>query len=752
MNSTTEFQRRYTMAWICMMLFQQGKYEAAVGIVWCLSTMVISDGAVPLICAPTPWQELPLKTEKNQRSVGLKLVNIDPIVTAHVCVSMARLRVRMCTEAGKMSFVGWALSSGLLTKPLPVLAAASGMRKKVLHDPFLSNLALVLSHRGKYEQAERLHRERQDMMKKVLGEVHPDDGSSLNNLALVPSKQGKYEEAETLHRVALELRRKVLGEIHPDVAISLNNLALVLSKQGKYKEAEMLHRGELELRRKVLGKVHPDIATSLNSLALVLCKQEGYKAEKLHRDGLKMRRMVFWEVFCGAGGSAHFNLGLALEGKKEYKPLNPYDRYALEMTKTVLGEGHQSIAAAGDNLELAAQQPHRRVGMTLLYAHPIIATYLSDFATRQMSRKYEETGKVRREGLEVSNEILNKGGTLDPPAGSVRIEALPDIDGQNLLRTRDSHAAEGHDIPDEGEQCGFPNREKKPPRSRMALGQNALNICASRGSFSSSLSMAACVVFAITFATAAAAYSDVNSPMQGNVTWSAAPRGRFPYLVSVRDGFKGHSCDGVLTHPHYVMIDAHCAEVVGPNPVMFFYSTVTEEGAAKIKEVRAEGVLFHPNITEVALFLLLEPVGGNVAVAQAAPPFPNAVLVTAAEGSDVFVTPWDCGDDVRGSECMRILAKVPNCSEGPKFRQYSLVVLDPPPSAAGFKSRDTNLDLMVGMVSSWDGDVTFVDLNRSDIRRWLEDVKAQMEPMQRKRRDHILALVISSVSLGYSVC
>eukprot|EP00803_Ostreobium_quekettii_P008236 evm.model.scf_284.1 EVM.evm.TU.scf_284.1 scf_284:6041-6480(-) len=78
-----------------------------------------------------------------------------------------------------------------------------------------------------------------------------------------------------------------------------------------------------------------------------------------------------------------------------------------------------------------------------------------------------------------------------------------------------------------------------------------------------------------------------------------------------------------------------------------------------------------------------------------------------------------------GAECERALAKAPNYNDGLKFRQYSLLALDPPPSAAGFENRDSNFDLIVGVVSSWDGDVAFLDLNRSDVRRWLADVKAQ---------------------------
>ncbi|KAK4116060.1 hypothetical protein N656DRAFT_786545 [Canariomyces notabilis] len=72
---------------------------------------------------------------------------------------------------------------------------------------------------------------------------------------------GKYEDAERMHRQALGLKEKVLGKEHPDTLISMNNLSLVLrsqgKSQGKYEEAERIHRQELGLRENVLGKRWP---------------------------------------------------------------------------------------------------------------------------------------------------------------------------------------------------------------------------------------------------------------------------------------------------------------------------------------------------------------------------------------------------------------------------------------------------------------------------------------------------------------
>ena len=68
----------------------------------------------------------------------------------------------------------------------------------------------------------------------------------MNNLALVLQYQGKYDEAEKMHRQTLELMEKVLGVDHPSTLASLNNLASVLQYQGKYDEAEKMHRHTLK--------------------------------------------------------------------------------------------------------------------------------------------------------------------------------------------------------------------------------------------------------------------------------------------------------------------------------------------------------------------------------------------------------------------------------------------------------------------------------------------------------------------------
>ncbi|KAK3169846.1 hypothetical protein OEA41_009230 [Lepraria neglecta] len=130
-------------------------------------------------------------------------------------------------------------------------------------------------------------------MRKFLGAEHPDTLGSMNNLAEVIRHQGKYEEAEEMHRQILALKETVLGKEHPHTLGSMNNLASVLDSQGKYKEAEEMHRQALALRKTVLGKEHPDTLGSMNNLAEVMRHQGKYEeAEEIHRQALALRETV----------------------------------------------------------------------------------------------------------------------------------------------------------------------------------------------------------------------------------------------------------------------------------------------------------------------------------------------------------------------------------------------------------------------------------------------------------------------------
>ncbi|WP_375480267.1 tetratricopeptide repeat protein, partial [uncultured Nostoc sp.] len=154
-----------------------------------------------------------------------------------------------------------------VTPTIPHIAEVAKKLIQYLSDddlpwPFVGN-AQFYNGQGLYNKAAPWLEQCLEIIKKRLGEEHPNVASILNNLALLYNSQGRYSEAEPLYIQALALYRKLLGEEHPDVAQSLNNLAQLYNSQGRYSEAEPLNIQALTLYRKLLGEEHPDVAQSL---------------------------------------------------------------------------------------------------------------------------------------------------------------------------------------------------------------------------------------------------------------------------------------------------------------------------------------------------------------------------------------------------------------------------------------------------------------------------------------------------------
>jgi hypothetical protein len=77
----------------------------------------------------------------------------------------------------------------------------------------------------------------------------------------VLGRRGKYNEAETMHRRVPELKRRVLGKEHPSALTSMDHLGAMLDNQGRYNEAEAMHRQELRIG---------ETLTSMGNLVVVL--------------------------------------------------------------------------------------------------------------------------------------------------------------------------------------------------------------------------------------------------------------------------------------------------------------------------------------------------------------------------------------------------------------------------------------------------------------------------------------------------
>ncbi|KAK8009153.1 hypothetical protein PG991_011704 [Apiospora marii] len=284
----------------------------------------------------------------------------------------------------------------------------------------MNNLANVLSSQGKYEEAERMHRQTVQQSEKALGAEHPDTLASMNNLANVLSSQGKYEEAERMHQKELSLCEKALGAEHPDTLGSMNNLANVLSSQGKYEEAERMHRQTVQRREKALGAEHPSTLTSMNNLAEVLSSQGKYEeAERMHRQTVQRREKALGAEHPSTLGSMN-NLANVLSSQGKYEEAERMHRQTVQRSEKALGAEHPSTLGSMNNLANVlssqgkyeeAERMHRQTVQqrekALGAEHPSTLTSMNNLASVLSSQgKYEEAERMHRQTVQQSEKAL----------------------------------------------------------------------------------------------------------------------------------------------------------------------------------------------------------------------------------------------------------------------------------------------------------------------------------------------------------
>jgi Tetratricopeptide repeat len=82
-----------------------------------------------------------------------------------------------------------------------------------------------------------LYREALGSQRRVLGPEHRNTLLSMTDMAMDISHQGRYVEAEKLQREAMEIDRRVLGPEHPITALSKYDIGCILARKGNRDEA-----------------------------------------------------------------------------------------------------------------------------------------------------------------------------------------------------------------------------------------------------------------------------------------------------------------------------------------------------------------------------------------------------------------------------------------------------------------------------------------------------------------------------------
>lgn len=113
-----------------------------------------------------------------------------------------------------------------------------------------------LGRLGRLGEAEARQRYVLEQREMKLGKEHAHTLCSMNNLAIVLSDRGKHQEALEMHQVVWDARRNCvqMGDNHVHTIASLDNLAVVLMRMGRVQDATCKHRIALRRRTRLREK------------------------------------------------------------------------------------------------------------------------------------------------------------------------------------------------------------------------------------------------------------------------------------------------------------------------------------------------------------------------------------------------------------------------------------------------------------------------------------------------------------------
>jgi tetratricopeptide (TPR) repeat protein len=135
------------------------------------------------------------------------------------------------------------------------------------------NLAIVLQGRGAFEEARPLFAESTALLKRVLGDKHPDTLDALGNQGRFLQAVGDLTAAEDVFREVLRADVEVRGASHMAVGYDHVNLGSLLLQRGENVEAEKEFRDGLRIYAATLPPDHQYVASAQTGLARALVEQ-----------------------------------------------------------------------------------------------------------------------------------------------------------------------------------------------------------------------------------------------------------------------------------------------------------------------------------------------------------------------------------------------------------------------------------------------------------------------------------------------
>lgn len=217
----------------------------------------------------------------------------------------------------------------------------------------LGTLGAIYIEWGRTEEAARVWRRAERLLRRQYPQGHPDLAKAINNVAGWHFRREEYGEAARLYREALAMKQRFPFDKDVDLAKSMSNLATALLELGDDGEVETLYRGALAIRRSRTEPNWDDIAQSLRNLGSFYHQQGDLRqAETLQREALAACQRAHPAQENTRCATILNGLALVLHDQKRPGEALPLYRRVLEIRSALLGDSHLHVVSSW--LDLAA--------------------------------------------------------------------------------------------------------------------------------------------------------------------------------------------------------------------------------------------------------------------------------------------------------------------------------------------------------------------------------------------------------------
>ncbi|MEE8607002.1 MAG: tetratricopeptide repeat protein [Nitrospiraceae bacterium] len=273
------------------------------------------------------------------------------------------------------------------------------------------SLAYLYHSKSRHAEAEPLDSRALPILKKALGDTHPDVIEILHYLGLSNYWLENYRIAELYLELAVRFRKNAAEPDYAKLAASYNVQANVYKALSKYTLARKIHEFELAAKEKAFGPDHPRVALALHNVASMFLEEDQYEeAEPLFKRALAIQQKAL--------PPDHPDTALVLTNtaalywrQGRYTDAEPFQRRALAVYEAHRPPGHADIENAAERLARLADNLGRYTDAEVLHGrvaaireknhgpdHPAFAESLKYLAQaiHQQGRYQEAEARYRR--------------------------------------------------------------------------------------------------------------------------------------------------------------------------------------------------------------------------------------------------------------------------------------------------------------------------------------------------------------------